>query len=283
MSHCYVRGGALLLLCLLTGACARPRLIPLPKGTHYQEEVLRNPRALRAHVVTVDLTEREASLAVAVAPDGDGEGPGESTLTDPTELAGSRSLLVAVNANAFAPVPVDGDMPRRWYEGQPVDVHGQAVALSRRYSPAQEHRLGFYLDRLWRPAIGEPPAEQKCWEACAGFNWLIRDGEPIGGEGELHPRTAVGIDRGRTRLWMVVVDGRQVGYSEGMSTGELARFMLGLGCHDAVNLDGGGSSVLVHRRTDGSYQVLNRPSTRRDGKSITRPIPVMLGLRLPPE
>jgi hypothetical protein len=56
-----------------------------------------------------------------------------------------------------------------------------------------------------------------------------------------NPRTAIGFnDR---YFFMVVVDGRQKELSMGMKAGELAEFMALLGCTEAVNLDGGGSST----------------------------------------
>ena len=60
-----------------------------------------------------------------------------------------------------------------------------------------------------------------------------------------HPRTAVGIDRKGSRLWILVVDGRQEAYSGGMTLPELADLLLALGAAEAINLDGGGSSVMV--------------------------------------
>lgn len=59
-----------------------------------------------------------------------------------------------------------------------------------------------------------------------------------------HPRTALGIkDNGD---WVfVVVDGRFNGFLGGMTIKELADLMLDLGCIDALNLDGGGSSTMV--------------------------------------
>jgi hypothetical protein len=72
-----------------------------------------------------------------------------------------------------------------------------------------------------------------------------------------HPRTALGWND--THYFLVVVDGRQTGYSIGMTFSELADFCLVLGCTDALNLDGGGSSTLW---IDG--QVVNRPSDGRE-------------------
>lgn len=58
-----------------------------------------------------------------------------------------------------------------------------------------------------------------------------------------HPRTAVGLSQDKKKLWMVVVDGRQTA-SVGMTCGELGALLKGLGAHEALNLDGGGSSAL---------------------------------------
>lgn len=59
-----------------------------------------------------------------------------------------------------------------------------------------------------------------------------------------HPRSVVGFSRDSATLYLVAVDGRQAS-SVGMSLGELAPAMIALGLHDALNLDGGGSTALV--------------------------------------
>lgn len=60
-----------------------------------------------------------------------------------------------------------------------------------------------------------------------------------------HARTLVGRAAGSQRLWLAVVDGRQGAYSEGMTLPEAAELLESLGSTDALNLDGGGSSVMV--------------------------------------
>jgi len=74
-----------------------------------------------------------------------------------------------------------------------------------------------------------------------------------------HPRTAIGISKDRKKLWLIVVDGRQPGYSMGMSLGELRSFLLELGAYEAYNLDGGGSSTLVLNN-----ELMNSPSDRQE-------------------
>lgn len=71
---------------------------------------------------------------------------------------------------------------------------------------------------------------------------------------ELHPRTAIGFSSDKSKIFMVVVDGRS-NFSKGVSTKQLADIMKISGAADALNLDGGGSSVMVVRD-----EIKNTPS-----------------------
>ena len=59
---------------------------------------------------------------------------------------------------------------------------------------------------------------------------------------ERHPRSAIGWNT--DWYFLVVVDGRQRDVSDGMTLEELGGFLVRLGCEEALNLDGGGSSTL---------------------------------------
>jgi len=72
----------------------------------------------------------------------------------------------------------------------------------------------------------------------------------------LHPRSAVGDNA--DNLYLVTVDGRQKD-CPGMTLLELAKFMLHeLGCINAINLDGGGSTRLLHKG-----DAINSPTENR--------------------
>ncbi|MCD6351287.1 MAG: phosphodiester glycosidase family protein, partial [Armatimonadetes bacterium] len=92
--------------------------------------------------------------------------------------------------------------------------------------------------------------------AAGGGPLLLRAGEIVPSDSPhapRHPRTAVGF--GEREIVLVTVDGRQPGWGKGMTLYTLAQLMRELGCTDALNLDGGGSTTAWVRG-----KVVNRPS-----------------------
>lgn len=88
------------------------------------------------------------------------------------------------------------------------------------------------------------------WTAVAGTGIIVKEGRNVAasndtGGDKSHPRTAVGLDESSRHLFMLVIDGRRPGRSEGAKLVELADWLLHLGAHEALNLDGGGSTTLV--------------------------------------
>ena len=89
------------------------------------------------------------------------------------------------------------------------------------------------------------------WASGAG-DIIVRNGsitdssQWVYGKDGRNPRTALGVKADGT-LVLYEVDGRQSGYSGGLSEKDLADELLQQGCQWAVNLDGGGSSILSAR------------------------------------
>lgn len=71
-----------------------------------------------------------------------------------------------------------------------------------------------------------------------------------------HPRTCLGIVN-KHKIMLVTVDGR-ASQAAGMSLPELQEFLELLGCHEAINLDGGGSTTMWVSSEE--FQVVNMPS-----------------------
>jgi hypothetical protein len=114
------------------------------------------------------------------------------------------------------------------------------------------------------PVVAERPIlPPQIVEAVGGGPLLVHEGKiDIAGDEESftpafintrHPRSAIGLSA--DSLFLVTVDGRQGDKSQGMSLQELAKLMLDLGCKEALNLDGGGSTEMIARDN-----ILNSPS-----------------------
>ncbi len=115
-------------------------------------------------------------------------------------------------------------------------------------------------------------------ETCvSGAFLLLKDGAPydlglswpdLSFTKTRHPRTGVGVKEDGT-LFFIVVDGRQPTVSNGATLADFALIFRELGCVDAVNLDGGGSSISYTKDyKTGEYTMWNSPS---DGASNGNP------------
>ena len=87
---------------------------------------------------------------------------------------------------------------------------------------------------------------------------LVKDGAVLEGIDDVEVDTNFGnhsIQGYQPHYVFFVVDGRDEGYSRGVTMTELAQIMTDLGCQCAYNLDGGGSSAMYF---NGS--IINQPS-----------------------
>lgn len=95
----------------------------------------------------------------------------------------------------------------------------------------------------------------------SGGPYLVRDGEifvdmtaqKLAAIGGRNPRSAIGYTADNN-LVLIAVDGRE-GSSIGMTLMELASFMQSIGCTNAMNLDGGGSTVMYVKG-----KIVNKPA-----------------------
>jgi hypothetical protein len=106
-----------------------------------------------------------------------------------------------------------------------------------------------------------------------GWTRLVKDGvnytlTSLAEEGgaipdSLAPRTAIGYNQAKNKIYFVVVDGRQPTKSIGIKLVDLGSFMVFLGCYQALNFDGGGSSTMM-----GNDMLKNNPSDAGDPREI---------------
>lgn len=112
------------------------------------------------------------------------------------------------------------------------------------------------VDFVLVPASGAAP------QFAVGGSPILREGGPTERLDDRYraPRSAAGVSPDGHRMYLVTVDGRQ-GDSIGATLAELSALLQEMGIEDAVNLDGGGSSTLVYRRSgENAVTVVNDPS-----------------------
>ncbi len=233
---------------------------PLFRGVTYERRVWKKPRPVVLHLLTIDT--RTPGLRFLVTPP-DVPGAEKPLLARTTsEFLRERNLQVAINADFYYPWQSNTALDYYPHRRDPVSVEGDAVSEGVRYAARDMPYLEtLYLSKENRPSL-DPPENDTPWNALGGHA-LLRGGV-IRTTSEYdktvpQPRTAVGFSPDGNRLYFVCVDGRQSGYSGGMTMHELAEFFRALGARDAINLDGGGSTALVVADRTGQPRVLNRP------------------------
>ncbi len=124
------------------------------------------------------------------------------------------------------------------------------------------------LQKLWgvkkvKVDISTTPEWKNVRHIISGGPYLVKNGEvfvdmtaqKLGAIGGRNPRSAIGYTADNN-LILVAVDGRE-GSSIGMTLMELANFMKSVGCVGAINLDGGGSTVMYI-----NGQIVNKPQVK---------------------
>ncbi|MBR3933835.1 MAG: phosphodiester glycosidase family protein [Clostridia bacterium] len=138
-----------------------------------------------------------------------------------------------------------------------VVSEGMNMFLANNFSVGDKIKFDYYIT----------PDIQNVQTAMGGGAMLVTEGKipskfshNIAG---YNPRSAIGMSRDGKTLYLVAVDGRQTS-SRGMTMSELAQLMKDLGCYNAVNLDGGGSTNMVASTvTDEDMKTVNSPTENR--------------------
>ena len=124
----------------------------------------------------------------------------------------------------------------------------------------------FAIGDIIRVETSISPDIESIKEASGGNTLIVKDGQVapftsnITGKAQ---RTAMGLSPDGETLYLVTIDGREedcVGFTQT----DLAEFMISIGCSDAINLDGGGSTTMVTPdRYTGKQTVQNSVSSLR--------------------
>ncbi len=187
-----------------------------------------------------------------------GGNPKETDGQTTTTFVNAYTPRVAINANFFSPVST--------IPGEPRDIEDLAISQGTIVSPADGSRVRVLITRDNQVSFtaSSPGNLSGVWTAVAGSDLILINGVPqLAGCDTWfcgpNPRTAVGLSQNGRFFFMVVIDGRQPGWSDGSTLYETGQWLLRLGAWNAVNLDGGGSTAMV-KLENGSAVLMNRPS-----------------------
>lgn len=188
-----------------------------------------------------------------------------ATLTDIAEPAGAYA---AVNGSYFD-IQFGNPVCYLRIDGEELGENTPSSndSVNRKY-----YQYATIVLRNGRAALLVPDSSRTWEEQLADSNvmtagpMLIVDGQPVLQRDDRtfvthrHNRTALGIRPDGTTL-LLVADGRFKHKAEGLTLPELTMVMRWLGCTNAINLDGGGSSTMYVRNHANS--VVNHPSDNR--------------------
>ncbi len=195
-----------------------------------------------------------------------------STLTDPdgTEFLIARSKITEIWSKGNAGIPTNGFV---------YSVGPQSIVPVSNLRVKSQVKIAYELKAIDEPQTKAKSGWQDMEYIVGGMPALFLQKSVIfesnaekmraGFDTERHPRTAIGLRADGTWVF-VVVDGRQPEISIGMDLKTLSDLLLSLGCVDALNLDGGGSSTLYYQR-----QVVNSPSDATKERPVSDAIVVL--------
>ncbi|HQY88741.1 MAG TPA: phosphodiester glycosidase family protein [Tepidisphaeraceae bacterium] len=283
----------LMVLVLVCAGCAGRNRPITPASGPISIESIERDGPVRGFVARIDLTDPRVRIRVvpATPDDPDGDGPCVTRLDKVQAIASRNQFDLAINASFFI-APASREIfgkTLHYFVSNPAFPLGWLMSNSRIVSRPQQHPspaiVVFDDDRVEITTdLIDMPTNAR--EAVSGSEMLVNNAQVVARDSpQQHPRTAAGLSADRTELILVVIDGRRENWSHGVTLRELGAMMIELGANDAINLDGGGSSTMVERVSDGNYRILNRPS---DGSeinpsfSIPRAVSDALGVQISP-
>lgn len=232
----------------------------LAPGATYERRIFQTPRPNVVHIVRIDLTHPQ--LKLLVTPSNDGNDGNELTALTTSEFLQHHHQDLAVNASFFYPFRETAPWDYYPRSGDRVNAVGYAASNGQVYSSGDPSWHVICFDRQNQAQIlAQPDCPNGTQNGLSGNELILQNSQPRPNppaKDQPYPRTIVGTDHGGKTLWLVVIDGKQPGYSEGMTIAETVPLLQQLGLSDALNLDGGGSVSLVQARS-GHPQLLNAP------------------------
>jgi len=223
-------------------------------GVTYTRKETSSPRKIVSHALAIDL--KTPGTEFLVTPPMRDNLPYLCTQKTTQFLAGNK-LQVAINGDGFYYLDPAEYPPQNYCAGdaEPIRLIGYAASRGKEYTAKVPGKPIIFINRNNEITFGSPKGA--VYNALTGDRMLVDKNKKVTGldTSTFDPRSAIGMNQNGSRLYLVVVDGRE--FSEGVNFDELADILLSLGAYTAMSLDGGGSSALVVEGVNGQPHVLN--------------------------
>ncbi len=233
------------------------------QGISYKREVRSLPHPVMLHLVNIDLT--EPGIGVFVTPGTQQSDKMETNARTASQFLEEFKLQLAINANFFYPFEENAPWDYFPKNGDRVNNVGQAISNGKVYSESNSKFpvLCFAANNRAR-IIASGACPKGTQQGVAGNKILIQNGKATtidkynSQDLKNYSRVVAALDKKGEKLWLLLVDGKQRFYSEGLKASEVQEILLNLGVDIALNLDGGGSTTLAIATPAGA-KVLNAP------------------------
>lgn len=262
------------------GTAKRPDSVTqaLFSGVTYLRKDLASPRPIVVHVLAIDLQAQK--LEFLVTPSANNTDVLCTRTT--SKFLEEFKLHAAINGGYFSYLDASF-IPSKLCPngGDPVRISDYAASRGKIYSNKKTAQPVIHIGKKNQVIFN--PKQPAVFNAISGDRLVVVEGKVVKNLAAQvpNPRTAVGLSKNGRWLTLMVVDGRQAGYSEGVTFPELAELLISYGVYTGANMDGGGSSSMVIRGFDGKARVLNSPiEMNQPGKE--RPVGNHLGLFIKP-
>lgn len=237
------------------------------------------PRLQVVHCVRVDLTDPDVQLFTTPRASGYVAESRETLDLSVPNFLKQNKLQVAADAGFYDANPGNADPSS---EGLPCEVYGLQISAgvvvsaetSADYS-GDPRAAALLFSTNKQPMFvfkNLPPGTNTAgiYTAITGYYPIVSNGVNFGAAAsnsypdssihDVQPRTAYGVSQDNRYLFIMTIDGRQSGYSEGALDVETGYWMINCGAWNAINMDGGGSTALYMSDSTGNPVALNHSS-----------------------
>ncbi len=173
--------------------------------------------------------------------------PGNTLTRNVREIVVDKGVVTEIRNNK-GPVPLKKD---RYI----IHLRGSYIKVSDHFKKGDKVKLN----------LDTKPDLENIKFMIGGNSQILKDGKPTATHSNIkgnHPRTGIGISEDGNELVLATVDGRHSKY-KGVSQELFGAILKDLGMHNAINLDGGGSTTMAIKRPNHkNSQIVNIPSDK---------------------